>query len=131
MIAVSLGYHPETRRAEERLRRLARRRGITFHVTSRHRGIAKQAELYKARQQGKHPLPVAFPGTSTHNYGIAFDAVSNDQSQLGALARAAGLVWAGVRDPVHFQSAEQSDWSEALTIHDARRRLRAFFHITS
>jgi len=112
---MGFGYQPEVQAAEHRLERLARRAGITFTVTSRFRSIGKQIELFKRFKAGKSQFPVAVPGLSTHNYGVAFDAVSNNQQKLGQLAAKADLVWAGPRDRVHFQFASQADWSAALT----------------
>jgi len=112
---MGFGYNPQVRAAEERLERLARRSGITFTVTSRFRSISKQIELFRRFKAGKSRFPVAVPGLSTHNYGVSFDAVSNDAAALGRLAPEAGLVWAGPRDRIHFQFASQRDWSTALT----------------
>lgn len=127
------GQHPETERAERAFRAGARRRGLTATVTSRRRDIAKQTELYR-RWRAKDPrqrLPVAFPGTSTHNYGFAFDAVvpGASHADLRALAREAGLVWAGPKDPVHFQVVEQATWSRFLTEFGVRDRIRARFRL--
>ncbi len=112
---MSLGYEPEVRRAEERLARLARANGISFRVTSRFRSIGKQIGLFNRFKAGQARFPAARPGLSTHNYGISFDAVSNNPALLGKLAAQAGLIWAGPRDSVHFQFARQGDWSQALT----------------
>lgn len=122
---MAFGYQPEVRAAEERLARLARRAGITFVVTSRFRSIEKQTALFKRWKKGLSKFPVAVPGLSTHNYGVAFDAVSNNQSRLGALAREAGLIWAGKNDVVHFQFATQADWSQALTDSGVRELAKA------
>lgn len=111
------GLHDVTAKQLGLLRELANYYGVRFDVTSGFRSIATQTELYRRRAAGLHPLPVAVPGTSTHNYGLAFDAVArapSSQADLVALAQAIGLVWAGPRDPVHFQVIRQDDWSRLV-----------------
>lgn len=46
--------------------------GLTPTVTSGYRSIRRQAELY--RNRATNPYPVARPGTSAHNYGLAWDS---------------------------------------------------------
>lgn len=79
-------------------------------LTSAYRSPTDQRRLYNARQRGLHALPVAPPGCSLHEYGLAIDLVILRQGKrddsalaaLGAAARRAGLVWGGANDPVHF-----------------------------
>ena len=108
------GLHDITQRALEQLSSDARRAGVSFRVTSGYRSIAHQRLLYARRAAGLQRYPVAKPGTSTHNYGLAFDAVSDRQSDLIQLATRLGLVWAGPKDPVHFQIVDQATWSSLL-----------------
>jgi len=70
--------------------------------TSTFRSLAKQEDLYRRRQRGEHPLPVAPPGRSMHNYGWAFDLVSDDNNLLGTVWRHYGGIWGGSKDWVHF-----------------------------
>lgn len=112
-----LHLHPEVRRRLELLRSYARWAGLTFKVTSAYRPITEQKRLYDAwLKRGKTGLPAAPPGTSTHNYGFAIDAVAlrGSQEQLGALASAVGLIWAGAKDPVHFDPFGFEGWRSIL-----------------
>jgi len=115
------GLHPVTREGLHLLERAAKENGLRFTVTSGYRSISKQWTLYNRWKLGS-PLqrrPVAIPGTSTHNYGLAFDAVAvpySRQGELVALARDLGFIWAGPRDDVHFQVVPQAIWSQALKL---------------
>lgn len=64
--------------------------------------MAAQQRLYAARQRGQHPYPVAQPGRSQHNYGLAIDMVSKNNTALGNYWRSIGRTWGGQSDPVHF-----------------------------
>lgn len=111
MAVVYTGLHPVTLRAIEILSVLARRNRMPFRVTSAFRDLRKQAELVRS---GRAITPAA-PGRSTHNYGLAFDAVSfGHQLELAELGTALGLVWGGPTDPVHFQIVTQADWAAFL-----------------
>jgi len=85
---------------------VARASGFGVRVTSGFRSMAEQQRLYDLRQAGSHPLPVAPPGRSFHNYGLAFDAVveypPGGQAALGRFWESLGGRWGGDRDPVHF-----------------------------
>lgn len=70
-------------------------------LTSTYRSIEKQTQLYERYLRGEHPLPVAPPGRSLHNYGLAADLVSDNNALLGRIWRQYGGVW-GPSDPVHF-----------------------------
>lgn len=76
--------------------------GLRPRVTSAYRSIREQEILWNRRQRGQHPLPVAFPGTSMHNYGLAVDLVSDNNEALGRYWQSLGGVWGGKSDPVHF-----------------------------
>jgi len=80
-------------------------------VTSARRSPRKQSELYNRYKSGKSLIPAAAPGTSLHEFGLAFD-----MARLGVDPLAdpfldwLGRVWSswggrhgGTRDPVHFQ----------------------------
>lgn len=104
--------HPVTREGLELLRRYGAQFGVRFRVTSGYRSIGRQRELYNLWKAGSplQRLPVAVPGTSTHNYGLALDIVPvppTTEAQLVDLATAIGFLWAGKSDPVHFQVIEQ------------------------
>lgn len=93
--------------------------GVRAKITSIHRSTEKQAEIYRSRGPNSS-LPAAAPGTSTHEYGLAFDAVALQgelQPTLGAIGEALGLYWGGRfsrRDPVHFQLVSPAAWRQVL-----------------
>jgi len=68
------------------------------------RSYSYQLKLWNER--ANNPYPVAPPGTSKHELGLAFDATASD-----AVLRAAGATWEswggrwGGRygDPIHFE----------------------------
>lgn len=77
--------------------------GIRYRITSTYRSVAKQKRLYQLFLAGRSRYPVAPPGRSKHNFGLAADLVTDDLPTMVQLARWAGLHWAGERDPVHFE----------------------------
>lgn len=85
------------------LRASLRDAGYQVRFTSAVRSRAEQEALYAARHA--NPYPVAVPGTSRHERGLAFDAVitpwPGDQV-VAWLAEDLGLTWSE-RDRVHFQ----------------------------
>ena len=80
-------------------------------VTSARRSSAKQARLYDKYQRGESLIPAAPPGTSLHEFGLAFDMARIGKDPLNdPLLNWLGQVWTyyggrhgGARDPVHFQ----------------------------
>lgn len=72
-------------------------------VTSVYRSNQTQAILYARYRQGLTNLPAAPPGESKHQYGLAFDMVTDDNASVGALWQAMGGRWGGSTDPVHFE----------------------------
>lgn len=97
------------------IREIERQTGWKVVITSGHRTFAKQAQLYAENSQN------AQPGSSYHNYGMAFDVnlVKNgirirkaspksewEATGAPAIARAMNFVWGGdfpnYHDPVHF-----------------------------
>lgn len=80
-------------------------------VTSAFRSSAKQAELRRLWEQGKSKIPANRPGTSLHEFGLAFDLARLGKDPLtdplldwlGAVWEHWGGRWGGARDPVHFQ----------------------------
>lgn len=85
-----------------------------FVITSARRTPQQQQQLYdrmlKAKAAGEPYFLTNRPGTSQHERGMAIDVVrfgiDPRQDELlaafGAAWRAAGGVWGGVNDPVHF-----------------------------
>ena len=93
----------------EHLLRLARKFG-PYRFGSTCRTQAEQARLYKAYQEGRSEFPVAVPGHSAHQKGLAVDMDRPDMDPytdlvlhlIGASWRQAGLVW-DESDPIHFE----------------------------
>lgn len=80
-------------------------------VTSARRSSAKQAELRRKWESGESQIPANRPGTSLHEFGLAFDLARLGVDPLAdPLLDWLGAVWeqwggrhGGIRDPVHFQ----------------------------
>jgi len=80
-------------------------------VTSARRSSAKQAELRHKWETGQSQIPANRPGTSLHEFGLAFDMARLGIPALqDPLLMYLGQVWewmggrhGGARDPVHFQ----------------------------
>jgi len=88
-----------------RAERELKARGIRIIITSTFRSIREQTLLFQNAQRGLSKFPVARPGFSTHQLGIAVDLVPEDPDDLPTVVevmRAVGFRWAGERDRVHF-----------------------------
>jgi hypothetical protein len=99
------------------------RAGIRVVVTSTDRSAASQRRLYEAwLARGRTGLPAAPPGSSTHEYGVAFDATypRARTDEVVAIAERHGLVWFGPKDWVHFDPFGPAAWRELLA--DLRRQ---------
>ena len=80
-------------------------------VTSARRSTFKQAQLRADWESGKSKIPANRPGTSLHEFGLAFDMARIGMDPLtdpllawlGAVWEHVGGRWGGKRDPVHFQ----------------------------
>lgn len=83
--------------------------GIPNQMISGDRSVAKQQQLWNLRQAGQWPNPVAYPGSSMHNRGLAADVAATNPSQQGQLVGMAREPWRGIspganfNDPNHFQ----------------------------
>jgi hypothetical protein len=97
-----MGLHPTLALIKKNLPAVARDLGFQARVTSGYRSRAAQTKLYNRYIQGLQPYPVAPPGTSDHEKGLALDVVSTDTNKLVELLQSVGLKWAGIADPVHF-----------------------------
>lgn len=97
-----MGLHPTLARIKRNLPGVARELGFSARVTSAYRSRSKQAWLYNRWLQGLQEYPVAPPGTSDHERGLALDVVSTNPDELVRLLTEVGLFWAGPSDPVHF-----------------------------
>jgi D-alanyl-D-alanine carboxypeptidase. len=79
--------------------------GVPARVTSTVRSRAEQERLYAGRAHNRYP--VARPGTSAHERGLAFDISAPEWAltMAGLMAPTWGLRWSAA-DPVHFQAAD-------------------------
>lgn len=76
----------------------------TCRVTSAKRSRAKQRSLYDRFLRGQSHYPVAPPGSSQHEYGLAWDMVTEPYSALYTLGKwwkEVGGSWSR-KDPIHF-----------------------------
>lgn len=102
-----LGLHPQLIPWAEHLAREARRIGLRVVVTSVRRDRAEQAKLYAEYLAGRNPYPVAPPGRSAHEHGLAFDMDvrypdGRDAAPVtGAAWNSWGGRWSG-KDRVHY-----------------------------
>jgi LAS superfamily LD-carboxypeptidase LdcB len=83
---------------------LANAHGIPARITSGYRTHAQQRALYRRYLAGMNPYPVAPPGTSDHEIGLAVDIYTDKPQELAILGRqwqSWGGVWSS-RDAVHF-----------------------------
>jgi hypothetical protein len=93
------GLTPEMAAAVARAGALA---GAPVPISSGWRSRAQQAALWAARHT--NPYPVARPGTSRHELGLAIDVPRSFVATLRGVAAAAGLCQPlPVTDPVHFE----------------------------
>lgn len=94
---------PELRPYAEELVRLIEQNGYRVRITSVVRDPERQAQLYAQRH--RNPYPVAPPGCSQHEYGIAWDMVTEPYDVLfgaGPVWQSLGGSWGGRVDPIHF-----------------------------
>jgi hypothetical protein len=101
--------------------------GGTIQVISGYRSYEKQAALYANRASNRNP--VARPGTSKHEQGLAVDlrisGVATDT--VGMLGESLGLKWGGrfsKPDPGHFEltdaaTPESADDSTSMSADDS------------
>lgn len=87
---------------------LAPQAGATrVRVTSTRRSRAQQVQLYNSFVAGRTSYPVAPPGQSMHELGLAWDMVTEPYSALATLGAwwiQAGGSW-HASDPIHFEMA--------------------------
>jgi D-alanyl-D-alanine dipeptidase len=77
--------------------------GIRYTITSVYRSHAKQQALYERWLRGQNAYPVAVPGTSKHELGLAMDVVMPDWAYepLGKLWVKMGGFWSP-KDEIHY-----------------------------
>lgn len=97
------GLDPNVARALRTLLDVLRGLGYSATFTSGYRSPAKQLQLYKAWLAGKSRYPVAKPGRSRHEQGLAVDISTNAPDEVRRFAGdVAGLRWYGPGDRVHW-----------------------------
>lgn len=98
---------PELRAPARALESLAARAGVAPRITSTRRSHSEQSRLYRRFLAGGSQYPVAPPGSSAHEFGMAFDMVvvgEANQNDLGQVWESWGGVWGGrASDPIHFE----------------------------
>jgi hypothetical protein len=76
-------------------------------VTSVRRTFSQQTRLWNAFLRGESRYPAAPPGTSKHEFGLAWDMVAEPAilAALGELWESWGGTWGGrFGDPIHFEA---------------------------
>lgn len=93
------GLRPDVRAKAEQL--LERFPGV-FTVTSVFRSYSEQLQLWLTRS--RNPFPVAPPGKSKHQLGLAWDMTGPPDKlrEAGRMWRAMGGKWYD-SDPIHFE----------------------------
>jgi hypothetical protein len=94
--------HPKLKTIARNLPRVARAQGFEVRITSGFRSRAQQQFLYNSYVRGESHYPVAPPGTSDHEKGLALDILSTNTNRLVQLLQSVGLYWAGPMDDIHF-----------------------------
>jgi hypothetical protein len=93
----------------------AGRAGLLPRITSTVRSNSEQRRLYNRFLAGQAGYPVAPPGQSAHEYGLAFDMVVSPMEALadvGATWRSWGGGW-NPSDAVHFELPGASEWARS------------------
>jgi|ERR671923_1139336 peptidoglycan L-alanyl-D-glutamate endopeptidase CwlK len=123
--------HPTVAEKARALIELCKREGVDLLITSTYRSFEEQAKLYAmGRTAPGNVVTNAKPGSSWHNYGLAFDVVplvngkavwdTNMWPLIGMLGESLGLTWGGrwkkFKDLPHFEH------HPGLTLAEARRR---------
>lgn len=110
------GLHQALRPAAEWTLAYANQYGVRPQVTSVFRSWTEQLQLRQRFEQGIHPYPVARPGESAHNYGLAWDSVLPPEWRGNPQAEA---WWEAVREYAGFNvpsndtiHAELPAWSQ-------------------
>ena len=82
----------------------ARRAGYNVfpYIGSSYRDMAQQRSLYQQHLSGAHPGPVAAPGSSMHNYGLAIDVGSMPQRLIDYILANGWYNGANFGDPGHY-----------------------------
>lgn len=106
-MALFSGLHPALVPYAEALYSAMRRADPTTRITSVRRSTTEQARLYRRFLAGQSLYPVAPPGRSKHEQGLAFDIVARDETlaAAGKLWESWGGRWGGrFNDNIHFEA---------------------------
>lgn len=90
--------------------------GLMPRVTSTLRSHSEQKRLYSRFLANSSGYPVAPPGTSAHEYGLAFDLVVSPMDALRDVADV-WIDWGGgwnAADAIHFELAGASEFAKQL-----------------
>jgi len=102
---------PELRDAARALVDAASAAGLQPRVTSTLRSRAEQTRLYRRYLAGQAGYPVVAPGTSAHEYGMAFDMVVSPMEALADVGYT-WQTWGGGWNPgdaIHFELLGATD----------------------
>lgn len=96
--------------------------GFTPRFLSGFRTNAEQVAFFRSPPSQN---PVAFPGTSQHEFGLAYDLAPDVFSgssqytaklaQLRQLGLALGMRWGGPNDPQHWQAFSHEVWQAIIS----------------
>ena len=79
--------------------------GRYIRISSSYRTHTAQNWLFSMFQYGQNPYPVATPGYSYHEVGLAVDIQERDMNLAHPYLIDAGFEGIGIEDPVHYQFA--------------------------
>jgi hypothetical protein len=105
-VSVLSGLDPNVRPWAEWFVSALRAAGYNPIITSVRRSRATQERLYRDYLAGRNPYPVAVPGTSRHERGLAWDMVVENPEYVGGIWNTVApnvFKWGGRADPVHFE----------------------------
>lgn len=97
--------HPAVRPLAEAFVKAVEDADIAVTITSVVRSRADQERLYERARAGLQHYPVAHPGESLHECGLAWDMVLDppEYTTVGEVWESLGFRWGGrFRDRVHF-----------------------------
>lgn len=106
-MALFSGLHPQLVPYAEALYQAMRTADPTTRITSVRRSSTEQARLYRRFLAGVSQYPVAPPGRSKHEHGLAFDITARPATlaAAGRIWESWGGRWGGrFKDPIHFEA---------------------------
>lgn len=142
------GLHPKIRQRVTDLVNDLNEQGIKYRIYSGFRSFDEQAELYgkgrtatelvlsgvdaKYAQPNEKKVTNAKPGSSYHNYGLAFDGVeikdgsafwnSANEQKIAVSGAKYGFYWGGLfttfKDRPHFEDKQFGTWQQLLALYN-------------